>query len=152
MNRKDLIDKLKQHFDIRELVCPHTYARFGDMSWMFLSDKLLQLLYILRFEILKTPMIINDYVNKGTFTQRGFRCNICNITKSNTERGRIYLSAHTTGNGIDVVFRNITAAMARDIITQNIDKIPFPIRMERDVSWLHIDVYDNGNGDKITLF
>lgn len=33
MSRSELIKKLKQNFDIRELVCPHCYKKFGEGSW-----------------------------------------------------------------------------------------------------------------------
>ena len=32
MNRKEVIAELKKFFDIRELVCQHTYNAFGEKS------------------------------------------------------------------------------------------------------------------------
>ena len=65
------------YFRIEELVCPHTFNKFGELSWRFLSTEYLHTLLILRTEVLDVPMIINDYVFGGNITQRGLRCNIC---------------------------------------------------------------------------
>lgn len=33
MTRNELIDSLKNHFNIKELVCSHCYDKFNDKSW-----------------------------------------------------------------------------------------------------------------------
>jgi len=69
-----------------------------------------------------------------------------------TNAGKIYLSAHTTGEAGDFDIAGMTAERARHIIIDNIDKLPYPIRMEDGVTWLHLDVYDSGNDQPFTLF
>lgn len=157
--RKDLIENLKQFFDIRELVCNHTYERFKDLSWQFLDTEILQLLFVLRTNILKCPLVINNYHKGGSYTQRGLRCNICEIPRSNTLSKKLYLSAHCNGAAFDItpLFDGIEgnyerAERARNLIEKNKDALPFPCRLEGNVSWLHIDCYDPMNGRKVTIF
>lgn len=60
MTREQLIQEVKKYFSITELVCPHTYEKFKETSWQFLNEKLLHTLLILRTEIFKAPMTINN--------------------------------------------------------------------------------------------
>ena len=146
MERIEIITKLKKYFNIKELVCPHVYTKFGETSWMFLSTALLHTLLIVREEIVKKPMIIN---NGSNFTQRGLRCNMCSLVKSNTSA---YLSAHVLGEGLDFSCSNISAEEVRKIIAANAGKLPYKIRLESDVTWVHIDCYDNLSNNKISYF
>ena len=141
MTRQEIITELKQYFRIGELVCNHVYDRFGEQSWMFLSTQLLHTLLILRTEIVKLPMVVNN----STMKQRGLRCNLCQLVSS---KKTPYLSAHVTGNGIDFTCKDKTAEEIRNIITDNKDKLPYNIRLEDGVSWVHIDCYDNGSNNK----
>lgn len=156
--RQDIIENLKKYFDIRELVCNHTYKKFGDLSWQFLDTEVLEILLVLREDILKVPMVINNYHNGGTYTQRGFRCNVCEIPKEKTVKGQIYLSAHCNGAAFDItpLFENVEdsqkAEKARQLIIQNKDLLPGVCRLEGKVTWLHIDCYDPMNGQKVIVF
>lgn len=146
MERSEIIVKLKQYFNVKELVCPHTYAKFREGSWMFLSTQLLHTILIVRETILKRPMLVN---NSSNFTQRGLRCNMCQLVKSKTSA---YLSAHVLGEGIDFSCSDISAEEIRKEITANSNLLPYKIRLESDVTWCHIDCYDNGNAAKISYF
>lgn len=157
MTRSEIITELKKYFDITELVCPDTYNAFKDTSWQFLDTEELHLLLVLRRDIFKAPMTINNYHNGGSFSQRGFRCNLCDLVKSKTLSGKIYLSAHATGAGMDADIKGITAAEARQKIKDNEALLPYPIRLEATTSgkpctWLHFDKYDNGSGKMIVEF
>lgn len=146
MERSEIIKELKKYFSIKELVCNDVYKKFGDSAWRFFDDKILHILLILRRDIFKSPITIN---NGTTFTQRGLRCNMCALVKG---KKSVYLSAHILGKAFDMDIKGFTAAQARTIIKQNIDKIPYSFRMEDGVNWLHIDVIDMGNGKKLTMF
>ena len=146
MTRNETITQLRAVFTVSELVCPHTFARFGEQSWQFFDTNTLNTLLALRREILRVPLIINN----GEHTQRGFRCNLCSIVKGQKKQ---YLSAHLMGKGFDVVSSEMTAQEMRDKIFENADKLPVPIRIEDGVSWLHFDTFDQSNGkNKITFF
>ena len=62
-------------------------------------------------------------------------------------KNQIYLTAHANGAGMDFVFganSGMTAAKARQLIKDNASKLPYNVRIEKDVTWLHIDCYDTG--------
>lgn len=152
MNRKQLINDISEYFSIQELVCSHTYTAFKDKSWQFLDDNLLETILVIRRDILNVPLTVNTYHKNGTFTQRGLRCNICKLVWDKSKANKIYLSAHVNGAGIDFIPSGMTAEQARQKIRDNSDKLPFPIRLEKNVSWVHLDVYDYMNGKKINEF
>ena len=106
---------------------------------------------ILRKDVLKVPLVCNDWSKGGQFSQRGFRCNICELVKSKTLKNQIYLSAHCNGAGADFSSSKMSAKQMRELIKENQHLFTVPVRVERDVSWLHFDIYDSG-GDKYTEF
>ncbi len=147
MTRSEIISQLKNYFRVEELVCPHTFDKFRDKSWQFLSTMYLHTLLVLRTEILCVPMIMNDYVFGGKNTQRGLRCNLCQLVKDKTLKNQIYLSAHIFGEGGDSVFAiktGMTAAKARQLIKEKSHLLPYNVRIEKNVTWLHVDCYDTG--------
>lgn len=151
MERKEaLIKQAQANFDIRELVCPHTFNRWGSDSWMFLQVGLLEVIQVLRNEILKVPMIVNTWASGGRFDERGLRCNMCDIVKS---KSSVYLSPHCMGAAIDFHTNEIEPEKIRNLIRKNWKRYSsVPIRLERDVNWVHIDVFDRANGNLITEF
>lgn len=152
MTRKEVITALKPYFKIQELVCAHTYKAFGEKSWQFFDKEYLETLLILRRDIFKSPMTVNNWHAGGTFSQRGFRCNICQLTRDKTIAGKIYLTAHANGCATDSSVKGLTAAQARKKIKDNKALLPYNIRVEKSVSWLHTDIYDSGSAGKYTEF
>lgn len=133
MTRSEIIEGLKQFFDVSELVCKHTYDKWGEKSWQFLDTAILHNLLIIRRDIIQAPMICN---HEGA-NQRGLRCNICQIVKEKTD---VYLSPHSLGKGLDFTVQGMTAQEARSRIRNLANLLPCPIRMEGGVNWLHFDV------------
>ena len=153
MKRNEIIAELKKYFAISDLVCPDVSQKFGEGAWQFFSTIFLYTLLIVRRDILKSPMICNNYTKaQGTFKQRGLRCNLCALVREKTDAGKLYLSAHTTGEAGDFDVVGMTAVQARHTIMDNAQLLPYPIRMEEGVNWLHMDTYDNGNNQPFTLF
>lgn len=156
MTRSETIKELREYFNIRELVCPHTYKSFGEKSWQFFDRDFLEALLILRRDVLKTEMYVNNWFKPHdgeTFSQRGFRCNICQLTKDKTVKGLIYLTAHANGAAIDAIVKGMSAEQARQLIKDNAYLFPMKVRIERGVIWLHFDVYDDPNSSlKVTEF
>lgn len=138
-----------RYFDIKELVCPDVYSKYSQRAWMFIDPKLIETLNIIREKILPTPITINTWSSGGTFTQRGLRCNRCQLVSTKTTP---YLSAHIQGKAVDFDAKGLTAEEARNKIAAAQNLLPHPIRIERGVNWVHIDVYDTGASDKITYF
>jgi NADH-quinone oxidoreductase subunit F len=81
MTQQGIIEEVRKYFRIEELVCPHTFNKFGESSWRFLNTGYLHTLLVLRTEVLGVPMTMNDYVFGGNITQRGLRCNLCELVK-----------------------------------------------------------------------
>lgn len=148
MKRQEIITALKRYFKIQELVCPHVFAKYGEISWRFLSTLYLHTLLVLRTKILKVPLVCNTKM----LTQRGLRCNLCDIVQEKTDADIVYLSAHHLGIGGDLSSPEMTAEEMRQKIEEKQDLLPYPVRIEDDVTWLHIDCYDMDNPYKITFF
>lgn len=144
--RNAIIEALGKYFHVKELVCPHTYAKFGEKSWQFLDTDLLYCILLIRETILCRPM----YVNGKKYTQRGLRCNMCEIVKGKTD---VYLSGHVLGKAIDFTVSGMTAEEARKRIKQYAPAFPCNIRLEKGVSWIHMDVIPQyGITDKVYEF
>lgn len=146
MTRNKLIEEVKKYFKLSELVCPHCVSTYGDSAWQFLSTELLSTIYILRTKVVNKPMIVN---NGTTFTQRGLRCNRCDLVKSKTKP---YMSSHCLGKGIDFHVSDMTAEEVRQLIKDNIDQFEYPIRLEEDVTWIHCDTYTLDSNKKLVTF
>lgn len=117
---------------------------------MFLPTVFLHTLLIVRRDIVKKPMIVNNHRVGGNFTQRGMRCNMCQLVRT---KHRAYLSAHVTGMGLDFHCNGISAEEIRQLINKNSYLLPYPIRLESDVNWVHLDTYDPTNGSyKVSFF
>ncbi len=132
MNRESILTEIKEFFVIEELVCPHVYRRWGEQAWQFLATDFLHVLLIIRRDILRSPM----HCNGGDFTQRGLRCNCCELVGNRTTP---YLSSHILGQAADFSVSDLTAEDARMKIKELSELLPCNIRLERGVSWLHID-------------
>jgi hypothetical protein len=135
MNRDEIIREVKRFFDVTELVCDHTYAKWGEKSWQFLDTDLLNCLLIIRRDIIKMPL----YCNGKSAHQRGLRCNRCELVKG---KNFVYLSSHVLGKALDLTcgVPSMTAEKMRQLIKQNAALLPCNIRIEGGVSWLHFDV------------
>lgn len=149
MTRYEIISQIKKYFKITELVCPHVFEKHGEQAWMFLATIYLHTLLVLRRDILKVPLVCNT----ATLTQRGLRCNLCDIVKEKTEDDIVYLSAHHLGIGGDLSSPEMTAEEMRQKIEEKQELLPYPVRIELKVNWLHIDCYDDiDDNNKITYF
>lgn len=149
MTREDIMRELGKYFSIKELVCDHTFAKWGEKSWQFLDTDFMHALLVIRRDILRVPMTCNSKDAK----QRGLRCNCCQLVYSKSRLGQTYLSAHIFGKAGDFTPKGMTAAQARNIIISHQDLLPCNIRMEDNVTWLHFDVLPQyGIDDKVYLF
>lgn len=159
---------IKEYFDLEELVCPHVIANFGDRAWMFLDKRLLETIYVIRRGI-DAPMYVNDWATGGSLSQRGLRCNICDLVKKKTIADKVYMTAHSQGEAVDFHAKGMTANEVRMWIVKNQVLLPYPIRLEvgfnpqglneaqirqrimtDTMNWVHFDM--RGDGQKVTFF
>lgn len=149
LNRQKTLELIKEYFDIEELACDHLLEYYKDNPeriWDFLDTGFLVNLLVIRRGLNK-PMYCNNH--SAGVHQRGLRCNLCELVKG---KSRPYLSGHVLGKAGDFTIEGMTAAEARKQIKLMADKLPVPLRMEADVSWLHIDVMPTPNGNKVYEF
>lgn len=132
MTRAEILAAIKPYFDLDELVCPHVYQKWGEKAWQFLDTDYLHCLLVVRRDILQKPMYCNG---KGK-TERGLRCNRCSIVRG---KSGPYLSAHVLGKAGDFTVVGMSAEDARKTIKANASKLPCNIRLEKGVSWVHMD-------------
>ena len=143
-----IINALKKYFDITELVCPHVYGKYGEKSWQFLDKDALYGLLLMRETIFGVPIYINSYKNGKT--QRGLRCNKCELVKS---KATLYLTMHGFGKAWDFTVQGYTAEQARKKIIENANLFPFRFRLEADKSWIHWDCMESyGIDEQVHLF
>lgn len=146
MTRDQIIRELREFFQIRELVCEHTHSKWGERSWQFLDTAFLHNLLVIRRDILQAPMVCNH----GSQRQRGLRCNRCGLV---AQKDAVYLSSHVLGKAGDFTIQGMTAQEARSRIRNSANLLPYPLRMEGGVTWLHIDVLPQfGINEKIYEF
>lgn len=134
---------IKDYFNIKELVCPHVYDKHREYAWNFFDPRLLDTLFVIREKIGK-PIVVNNWAVGGDFSQRGLRCNICSIPKEKTALEKLYMSAHSQGMAVDFDVSGMRAEEVRKWIKDNQIFLPYPIRLEEDVNWVHLDVRSDG--------
>jgi hypothetical protein len=166
-----------KYFDLDEIVCPHMFYKYGETAWQFFDQKQLILLDWIRsklgpihannwhYEFLDSDYIreIKDLIlRKAPITsnllppnpyqlldERGLRCNLCSLNITKTNKGIIYVSPHFTGQATDYDVKGMTAQEVRQWLLKHQDEIPYPIRLEKGVLWVHQDSRDAG--EKVTL-
>lgn len=138
------------YFDLHELVCPDIYKKFGEIAWQFFDARLLATIDIIRQKIGK-PIEVNNWKAGGQFDERGFRCIQCSLVQKAISEKRLYVSPHMTGQAIDFDITGLMAEEVRQWLQKNPNILPYPIRLEANVSWVHLDTRDADKG-KIYLF
>lgn len=128
---------IHEHFTVKEFVCDHTYDRLGETAWRLFDPRLLIVMSWLRKK-LNRRITINSR-SRG-LTQRGLRCNQCPLVKTKTALGLTYLSPHILGAAADFDVEGMVAEEVRRWIEKNKSKLPYPIRLEKSVTWVHLDV------------
>ena len=162
-----------KHFTLEEVICPHLYYKHGEWVWQFFDQRLLEMLDWIREELGRPVYLNNwdmpKYINSeylryirgrvknglpiinsnvpaspaGLFDERGVRCNLCNLYVKKTEAGVIYISPHGRWQGADFDVAGMTAEEVRQWLVKNQARLPYSIRLERGVSWVHMDVVNS---------
>lgn len=144
--------KVCDNISVKEIVCPHVYSKWGDSALRFIDPNLRAVMDVIRNKILKRPININ---NGKSFTQRGLRCNCCQLVADKTKAGKVYLSAHNLGKGLDFDCPGLTVQQVHDLIKKNEKLLPCKIRLESPIdapTWTHVDVMTEGQKDKVYVF
>lgn len=140
-----------QNITVKEVVCPHVWEKWGDKAIRFIDPNLRAVIDIVRNQILKCPITINN----STWKQRGLRCNCCQLVADKTKTGKVYLSAHNLGKGLDFSCSKYTVQQIHDMIKKNANLLPCKIRLESPLdapTWVHVDIMTEGQTDKVYVF
>lgn len=141
---------VSKYFKIYELVSPAVYIVHGEDAWKFIDPRLIKTLDFVR-ELFDVPITINDWWWKGEMTQRGLRENISDIVVTKSSQNILYLSGHVLGMAADFNVKGYTAEEVRKMLVTVQDDLPYPIRLEDDVLWVHIDMMNIGE-EKVYIF
>ena len=152
MTRVELVREVQRYFTLHELVDRPTYEKYGAFAWNFFDTRMLESLFVIRDKIIKKPMTINNWHMGGKFSQRGLRTNLSPEVLAKTKENKLSMSAHSTGKGWDFDVKGMTAAEVRSLIQAKASLLPYPVRLEKDVNWVHVDLYNDGSKDKVVLF
>ena len=129
-------------FKLYELLPPETY-KDEEHGWETLCDELKKTIDFCR-ELFKEPLVINDWKIKGHRQYCGFRTKTCPVGAK--------FSAHKQGMAADIISPKLSAKDMRKMLHENAAKLPYKVRLEANVSWLHIDVRTDGQTEKIKEF
>ena len=159
--REDIIKKLKNFFDIRELVGPDTHNKLQDQAWQVFDTDTLTCLLIMRVGIDK-PFNVNNWHKGGSYDERGFRSNIQPIVKGRTNKNKLYLSGHPIGKAFDYQVSGMNAEDVRNWIEMNAKEFPCKVRLEwkkkdkfgvyQPITWVHFDTKHDSTKGKIYKF
>ena len=137
-----------KYFKIQELVSEQVYKKYGEKSWLFIDEKLIKTLDLLR-EHFNKPVIVNNWYFGGNLHQRGLRANKDEIVANKKD---YYISQHCLGKAVDFNVKGLTAQEVYDEIIKNKDKFYLISRIENiknTPTWCHIDV---ANTEKFVIF
>ena len=152
--------KKSKYFKVYELVSKEVYNSFSESTIMNrINGDLLKLIDWIREES-GVPIIINNWKNGGTFSQRGLRSNMDQIVKDSTKNGKVTLSPHVLFMAVDMnptLSSGKSAEWLWNWIKDNAHNAPCNFRMENktatvnykgEVSWVHVDVAVEDTEDK----
>ena len=156
MTRSNIIDALKEYFEIYELVSREVYNTHGENAWFLFRTETLMCLLMMRVGIDK-PFTINDWYWEGFYDERGYRENTSDIVKDKTDNNKLYLSGHVLGCAIDFTVKDMSADLVREWIEENQDMFPCKIRLEdkkdgEPITWVHFDTKHYEQNPKVYRF
>lgn len=125
-----------KHFDIEELVPPDVFAIRGEKAIELFDVNALRLLDWLRDRY--GPAVINNWRSGGQFSQSGLRTV---AFYGSDAKYHASFSQHKYGRAFDMKFSRKTAVEIREDLKLQwpAEGLGFPISLEDDVSWLHVD-------------
>lgn len=130
-----------KYFELYELMPPELYtydmmiseeARERAFANYF-DPKLLETIDVVR-DIIGLPLICNTWFQDGNRSNCGLRTAQCSVGAAQSQ--------HKLGKAVDLICHKMSAEDMRQKIKANEDKLPYPIRIENGVNWLHLDTKD----------
>ena len=135
-----------EFFKLWELLPPELYfdEKYG---WDWFDIRLLRCLDAVR-RIVGTPLYVNTWRAGGKFKYRGAR-----IPASKEFKLGSLHSLHTDRKVMAADFHSnsVSAVEIRKMLVDNQVLLPFPVRLEKNVPWVHMDV-GNISAQSVYLF
>ena len=133
-------------FEIKELIPPDIYDKsIEEELWCLIDDNLKEVLDFIREYIVKAPLTCNNWHIGGERVASGYRDQNCPVGAKHSQ--------HKEGRAADLICSKYTAEQMRQMILDKQDMLPYPVRIEDGVNWLHVDTKPRDyKGDKVYLF
>lgn len=133
-----------KYFKLAELAPKELIGKYGEMVWWFLDARILWTIDALR-DYFKKPV----FCNRGSMEYRGLR-----PPGYDMKNGGVYMSAHEQGKAIDLDVEGMTAEQVRQVFINNPTEPAFQFitRIEKSVTWVHIDCFNYLGPDRYFLF
>lgn len=132
-----------KYFKLYELLPPSLYKN-EEEGWELIDDKL-----IITIDFLKELFGMDVKLIANNWKWGGNRENCCYRSIDCTVGARMSRHKDYDGDGdgeaIDLISPQISAADMRAVIDMHKDELPYPVRIEKDVTWLHIDTANKSN-------
>lgn len=132
-----------QNYEIEELVPIDLFNQYKDERyklWLIFDQVILYIIDKLRDDY--GPMTCNNWLWGGNRNMSGFRPFSSNVGSS--------LSQHKFGRAIDLIPKYVHPdEIRKDIINKKKEYMNYIKAIEMNISWLHIDVRNNNNGNLI---
>lgn len=135
-----------KYFKLYELL-PEELYKDENTGWGLFDEKLLITADKIR-EVLGVPCVVNNWKSGGT---RRYSCLRTKKSSYYAEGSYHSLRSDRKVMAIDMIPQGMTAAMAREKIMKHKDDMPFQMRLENNVTWIHADVAVK-KGYKVYLF
>lgn len=119
-----------KHFIPQELVPRSLFQKYGEQSIRYLDPRMLAVLEVIR-EWLDAPMTVNNWHSGGNREWSGIRT-------ADSPWWSVG-SAHSWGMAIDAV-GDWEAEEVRSAVLSGQLELPYPVRLEMGIDWLHVDV------------
>jgi|ERR1035437_879313 hypothetical protein len=142
---------IQDYFELSEVFCPEVCKKYGDFAWQFFDIRLLIVMESIRMRLNK-PIYVNDYSVHGKLTQRGFRCVQCALMKKVYSDGILFTDPHSLGKAWDFDIEGLVAEEVRQYLISNKRIWPYSFRLEDNVSWVHLDILNSSDTDRVSLF
>jgi hypothetical protein len=140
---------IPKFFKAYELVPPEIYKIYGEDSLMFISEEMKETIDAIRVFFTDqsgkdTKVHVNNWFWNGPYKSRGYRDPFTDVVAK--------FSQHKFGRAIDFTVSGWFADDVRNRIEDFSKHFPHIHRMERDVSWVHIDSHPDYKDKRIYLF
>lgn len=135
-----------QYFNIKELVSPIVYERWGEQAWMFFDEDVLKELDYIR-ETFGASIIINNWAKGGTLKQCGLRSNMDELVKN---KKTLYLSGHVLAKAFDLHasygnHRKLFEHIYDLIKNKKLKKFKRLENFNNTFTWVHCDCFQSDN-------